>query len=203
MVPVPGSVGDSGFRRESQKNVQGTSNIGSRIDDDAAEPKSPDQQSVRMNSADGREGDLDPDPDLEDKPLSPQVPAGTPADLNASRYPSTKQGKVKAERFRFVGSQVVPPQYPPKDHPISRSEKKKPKKKLTQIKMKDPDVDDEDQSGSKLRSRSGQGWSDEDLENCSIAKNSVPAARSCDADLEAKTDWGPKRTRSSPNQEHQ
>ncbi|POM64367.1 Hypothetical protein PHPALM_20105 [Phytophthora palmivora] len=31
--------------------------------------------------------------------------------------------------------------------------------------MKAPEIDDEDQIGSKPRSRSGQGWSDEDLEN--------------------------------------
>ncbi|POM61016.1 hypothetical protein PHPALM_30039, partial [Phytophthora palmivora] len=57
------------------------------------------------------------------------VPAGTPADLDASRDPSTKQGKAKAEPYRLVGSPVEPPPYPPKDPSISRPDKKKPKKK--------------------------------------------------------------------------
>ncbi|POM75131.1 Hypothetical protein PHPALM_7808 [Phytophthora palmivora] len=66
------------------------------------ESRSADQQSDRRTSADGREGDLDPDPDLEDKPLPPQVPAGTPTDLDASRDPSTKQGKVKTSWLFLV-----------------------------------------------------------------------------------------------------
>ncbi|POM60955.1 hypothetical protein PHPALM_30108 [Phytophthora palmivora] len=68
MVRVPGSVGDSGFHRESHEDVQ----------------------SAKRNSADKREDDLDPDPDLEDKPFPPQVPTGTPADLDLRRDPSTK-----------------------------------------------------------------------------------------------------------------
>ncbi|POM69473.1 Hypothetical protein PHPALM_14233 [Phytophthora palmivora] len=140
MVRVPGSVGDS------------------------ISP-SADQQSTRRNSVDGREGDLDPDPDLEDKPLPPQVPTRTAADLDVSRDPSTKQGKAKAEPYRLVGSPVEPSPYPPRDLPVSRSDKKKPTKKLTWKKMKAPEIDDEDQIGSKPRSRSGQGWLDEDLEN--------------------------------------
>ncbi|POM76907.1 Hypothetical protein PHPALM_5805 [Phytophthora palmivora] len=56
------------------------------------ESRSADQQSARRNSADGT------DPDLEDKPLPPQVPAGTPADLNLRRDPSTKQGRRKWNR---------------------------------------------------------------------------------------------------------
>ncbi|POM61339.1 hypothetical protein PHPALM_29660 [Phytophthora palmivora] len=129
------------------------------------ESRSADQQSARRNSAVGREGHLDPDPDLEEKPLPPQVPTRTPADLDLRRDPSTKQGKAKAEPYKLVGSPVEPPPYPPKDPPISRSEKKKPKKKLTRKKMKAPEIDDGDQIGSKPRSRSEQGWSDEDLEN--------------------------------------
>ncbi|POM63255.1 hypothetical protein PHPALM_27459, partial [Phytophthora palmivora] len=81
------------------------------------------------------------------------------------RDPSTKQGKVKAEPYRLVGSPIEPPPHPPKDPLISRSDKKKPKKKLTRKEKKAPEMDDEDQIGSKPRSRSGQGWSDEDLVN--------------------------------------
>ncbi|POM70407.1 Hypothetical protein PHPALM_13162 [Phytophthora palmivora] len=113
MVRAPGSVGDSGFHRESQEDV----------------------------------------------------PTGTPTDLDVSRDPSTKQGKVKAEPYRLVGSPVEPSPYPPRDLPVSRSDKRKPKKKLTRKKMKAPEIDDGDQIGSKPRSRSEQGWSDEDLEN--------------------------------------
>ncbi|POM67521.1 Hypothetical protein PHPALM_16465, partial [Phytophthora palmivora] len=65
----------------------------------------------------------------------------------------------------LVGSPIEPPPYPAKDPSISRSDKKKPKKKSTRKKMRAPEMDDEDQIGSKPRFRSGQGWSDEDLEN--------------------------------------
>ncbi|POM61645.1 hypothetical protein PHPALM_29310 [Phytophthora palmivora] len=96
------------------------------------ESRSADQQSARWNSADGREDDLVPDPDLEDKPLPPQLPTGI-----------RQQNKA-----RLVESPVEPSPYPPKDPPISRSDKKKPKKKLTRKKMKAPEMDDEDQIGS-------------------------------------------------------
>ncbi|POM61330.1 hypothetical protein PHPALM_29668 [Phytophthora palmivora] len=171
MVRVPRSVGDSGFHRESQEDVpvkveqgeQASSDLGSTMMP-LNESRSADQQSTRR-TFDGREGDPDPDPDLEEKPLPPQVPTETPADLDLRRDPSTKQGKVKAEPYRLVGSPVEPPPYPSKDPLVSRSDKKKPKKKLTRKKMKAPEMDDEDRIGSKPRSRSGQGWSDEDLEN--------------------------------------
>ncbi|POM76003.1 LOW QUALITY PROTEIN: Hypothetical protein PHPALM_6807 [Phytophthora palmivora] len=160
MVRVPGSVGDSGFHRESQEDVQVKVEQGEQASSDLGstmmplnESRSADQQSARRNSADGREGDLDPDPDLEDKKLPPQAPA------------STTLGKVKVEPFRFIRAPVEPSPYPPKDPSISRSDKKKPKKKLTRKKMKDPEMDDEDQLGSKARARAGQGWSDENLEN--------------------------------------
>ncbi|POM58530.1 Hypothetical protein PHPALM_36810 [Phytophthora palmivora] len=100
MVRVPGSVGDSGFHRESQEDVQVKVEQGDQASSDLGstmmpliESRSAHQQSARRNSVDGREGDLDPDPDLVDKHLPPQVPAGTPADLDASRDPSTKQGR--------------------------------------------------------------------------------------------------------------
>ncbi|POM64989.1 Hypothetical protein PHPALM_19399 [Phytophthora palmivora] len=163
MVRVPGSVGDSGFHRESQEDVQVKVEQGEQASSDLGstmmplnESRSGDQQSARRNSDDGREGDLDPDPDLEDKPLPPQVPAGTPADLDLCRDPSINKG-------RLVGSPVELSPYPPRDPPISKSDKKKPKKKLTRKTMKATGVDDEDQIGSKPRSRSGQGWLDEDL----------------------------------------
>ncbi|POM76613.1 Hypothetical protein PHPALM_6128 [Phytophthora palmivora] len=86
------------------------------------ESRSADQQSARRNSADGSESDLGPDPDLEDKTLPPQVPAGSPADLDASRDPPTTQGKVR---------------------------QKEAKKKLMRKKMKAPEMDDEAKIGSK------------------------------------------------------
>ncbi|POM71468.1 Hypothetical protein PHPALM_11963 [Phytophthora palmivora] len=163
MVRVSGSVGDSGFRRESQEDVQVKVEQGDQASSDLGstmmplnESRSADQQSARRNSADGREGDLDPDPDLEEKPLrSPRGP----------RRISTCVEIRQQNKGRLIGSPVEPSPYPPKDPLISRSDKKKPKKKLTRKKMKAPEVDDEDQFGSKPRSRSGQGWSDEDLEN--------------------------------------
>ncbi|POM72921.1 LOW QUALITY PROTEIN: Eukaryotic/viral aspartic protease, active site, partial [Phytophthora palmivora] len=151
MVRVPGSVGDSGFHRESQADVQVKVEQGEQASSDLGptmmplnESRSADQQSARRNSADGRGVDLDPDPDLEDKPLPPQLPTGTPAGLDASRDPSTKQGKAKVEPYRLVGSPIEPPPYPPKDPSISRSDKKKPKKKSTRKKMKAPEMEDED-----------------------------------------------------------
>ncbi|POM61699.1 hypothetical protein PHPALM_29252 [Phytophthora palmivora] len=199
MVRVPGSVGDSGFHRESQEDVQVKVEQGEQASSDLGltmmplnESRSTDQQSVRRISADGREDDLDPDPDLEDKSLPPQVPAGTPADLDASRDPSIKQGKVKAEPYRLVGPSVEPSSHPPKDPPVSRSDKKKPKKKIAWKKMKAPEMDDEDPIGSKPRSRSGQGWSDEDLKNLFYHKELREFLD--DADPEAEAGRGSKGT---------
>ncbi|POM60971.1 LOW QUALITY PROTEIN: hypothetical protein PHPALM_30088 [Phytophthora palmivora] len=133
MVRVPGSVGDSGFHRESQEDVHGKVEQGKQASSDLGttmmplnESRTADQQSVRRNSADGREDDLDPDPDLEDKPLPPQVPAGTPA---------TKQGKRNRTDWSDVRSKL---HHIPKDPPVSRSDKKKPKTKIARKKMKAP-----------------------------------------------------------------
>ncbi|KAG2892261.1 hypothetical protein PC116_g13488 [Phytophthora cactorum] len=96
MVRVPGSLGDSGFHRESQEDVQvkiepgeeASSEVGSTTTQ-LNETRSADRRSAGRNSGDVRKAD--PDPDLEEKPLyPPQVPPGTPADLNLCRDPLTK-----------------------------------------------------------------------------------------------------------------
>ncbi|POM77000.1 Hypothetical protein PHPALM_5689 [Phytophthora palmivora] len=111
MVRVPGSVGDSVFHRESQEDVQLKVEQGEQASSDLGstmmplnESRSADQQSARRNSADGREGDLDPDPDLEEKPLPPQVPSGTPTDLDFRRDPSTRQGRTIAATLQVGGT---------------------------------------------------------------------------------------------------
>ncbi|EGZ10834.1 hypothetical protein PHYSODRAFT_337607, partial [Phytophthora sojae] len=87
MVRVPGSLGDSGFHRESVEYVQVKKEPGEEASSDIGSTKtllnktrSADRQSDRRTSVDGVEGDLETD--LEDKPQHPpQVPSGTPVDL--------------------------------------------------------------------------------------------------------------------------
>ncbi|KAG2761217.1 hypothetical protein PC116_g26898 [Phytophthora cactorum] len=76
MVRVSGSLGDSGFHRKSQEDVQvkiepgeeASSEVGSTTTQ-LNEARSADRRSAGRNSVDGREAD--PNPDLEEKPLSP------------------------------------------------------------------------------------------------------------------------------------
>ncbi|KAG3076424.1 hypothetical protein PI125_g21508 [Phytophthora idaei] len=95
MVRVPGSLGDSGFHRESQEDVQvkiepgeeASSEVGSTTTQ-LNETRSADRRSAGRNSVDVRKADPDP----EEKPLyPPQVPPGTPADLDLHRHPLTKR----------------------------------------------------------------------------------------------------------------
>ncbi|OWY90385.1 hypothetical protein PHMEG_00041500, partial [Phytophthora megakarya] len=71
---VPGSSGASGFHREFQDEVQVKPEKGNEISSDARSTakslnaRSADQQSARRNSVEGSETDMDPDPDLEEKP---------------------------------------------------------------------------------------------------------------------------------------
>ena len=110
MVRVPGSFGDSGFHRESQEDAQVKIEPGEEASSEVGstktllnETRSADRWSFWGNSVDGRE--VDPDPVLEEKPLyPPQVPSGTPADLDASQDSLTKQGKVKTKRYAFADS---------------------------------------------------------------------------------------------------
>ncbi|OWY94451.1 hypothetical protein PHMEG_00035811 [Phytophthora megakarya] len=73
MVRVPGSSGDSGFHRESQEDVQMKIEQGNEMSSDpgSTDARSADWQSAWRNSVDGNEEDLDPDPDLEEKPHPP------------------------------------------------------------------------------------------------------------------------------------
>ncbi|KAG4038931.1 hypothetical protein PC123_g25509 [Phytophthora cactorum] len=76
MVRVSGSLGDSGFHRKSQEDVQvkiepgeeASSEVGSTTTQ-LNEARSADRRSAGRNSVDGREAD--PNLDLEEKPLSP------------------------------------------------------------------------------------------------------------------------------------
>ncbi|OWZ05281.1 LOW QUALITY PROTEIN: hypothetical protein PHMEG_00022657 [Phytophthora megakarya] len=159
MVRVPGFSGDSGFHRESQEEVQVKTEqgkerdvVGCQIDDDVA--------SARRNSVDGREADLDPDPDLEEKPHPPQVSGkGTPADpdsrQDSRQDPLTKQTKVKAEPCSFIDPDK-PTLYLPKDTQVSGSEVGKPRSKTVRKKMTAPDDEEAEH-------HPGSGWSEEDL----------------------------------------
>ncbi|OWZ13696.1 hypothetical protein PHMEG_00012923 [Phytophthora megakarya] len=131
MVRVPGSSGDSGFHRESQEEVQVKTEQGNEASSDARSTttslnaRCADRQSAGKYSVDGSEADLDPDPDLEEKPHPPQVSGkGTPAD------PDSHPDK--------------PTLYLPKDTQVSGSEVGEPRSKTVRKKMKAPD-DEEDE----------------------------------------------------------
>ncbi|EGZ10226.1 hypothetical protein PHYSODRAFT_338895, partial [Phytophthora sojae] len=87
MVRVPGSLGDSGFHRESVEDAQVKKEPGEEASLDIGSTKtllnkvrSADRQSARRTSVDGIEGDLETD--LADKPQHPpQVPSGSPVGL--------------------------------------------------------------------------------------------------------------------------
>ncbi|OWY98361.1 hypothetical protein PHMEG_00030891 [Phytophthora megakarya] len=113
--------------------------------------RSADRQSPRRNSVDGSEADLDPDPDLEEKPHPPHVSdMETPVNPDSRQDPLTKQTKVKAEPYSFIDPDK-PTLYIPKDTQVSRSEVGKPRSKTARKKMKAPD-DEEDEE------HLGSGW---------------------------------------------
>ncbi|OWZ23518.1 hypothetical protein PHMEG_0001585 [Phytophthora megakarya] len=154
MVRVPLSSGDSGFHRESQEDVQSdvistTASLNAR---------SADRRSARRNSVEGSEADLDPDPNLEEKPHPPQVSnIEVPADPDSRQDSLTKQTKVKAQPYSFFDPDK-PTLYLPKDTRVSGSEVGKPRFKTVRKKMKAPDdEEDEDHHGS--------GWSEKDLKS--------------------------------------
>ncbi|GMF56555.1 unnamed protein product [Phytophthora fragariaefolia] len=87
MVRVPGSLGDSGFHRDSpQEDTQSEFRQGNEASTNIGSPTTPlnqdrsaEQQSFGRSSTDGTEEG--PVIDLEDKPRPPtQVPSGTPWD---------------------------------------------------------------------------------------------------------------------------
>ncbi|EGZ21102.1 hypothetical protein PHYSODRAFT_396877, partial [Phytophthora sojae] len=86
LVRVPGSLGDSGFHRESVEDAQVKKEPGEEASSDVGstekllnKTRSADRQSARRTS-----GDLETD--LEAKPQHPpQVASGTPVDLGANR----------------------------------------------------------------------------------------------------------------------
>ncbi|KAG4235168.1 hypothetical protein PC116_g16688 [Phytophthora cactorum] len=113
---------------------EATSEVGSTTTQ-LNEARSADRRSAGRNSVDGREAD----PDLEEKPLyPPQVAPGTPANLDASRYPLTKEGEVKAKRYAFADSPIKPTSYL-KSSPLNvKTDMKNDTTKTTRKKMKAP-----------------------------------------------------------------
>ncbi|OWY92013.1 hypothetical protein PHMEG_00039148, partial [Phytophthora megakarya] len=106
MVRVPGSSGDSGFHRESQEDGQVKIEQGIEMSSDpgstttSLNARSANRQSARRNSVDGNEDDLDPDPDLEEKPHPPRVSdMETPADPDSRQDSLTKTNK---EPYSFI-----------------------------------------------------------------------------------------------------
>ncbi|KAG2764130.1 hypothetical protein PC129_g21937 [Phytophthora cactorum] len=141
MVRVPGSLGDSGFHRESEDDVQvkiepgeeASSEVGS-MTTQLNEARSADRRSAGRNSVDGREAD--PDLDLEEKPLyPPQGPPETPADPDLRRDPLTKEGKVKAKRYAFADSPIKPTSYLKSSPLVAKTDMKNDTTKTTRKKM--------------------------------------------------------------------
>ncbi|GMF33047.1 unnamed protein product [Phytophthora fragariaefolia] len=164
MVCVPGSSGESGFHREPLEDVQlkieqgdqASSELGStttRLN----EARSTDRQSARRTSVGGTEAD--PDPDLEDKPQPPpQVPSGSPVDLDPRQDPPTKQTKAGRERYGFADSMAKPERYISPSRKSTRSGGIQAKQASTRVKMKAPDPEGEDPI------QVAPSWSDVDLE---------------------------------------
>ncbi|OWZ13474.1 hypothetical protein PHMEG_00013194 [Phytophthora megakarya] len=79
MVRVPGSSSDRGFHRDSPEEVPVKTAQGNETSSDARsttvllKARSADRQSTRKISVHGSDVDLDPDPDLREKPHPPQV----------------------------------------------------------------------------------------------------------------------------------
>ncbi|OWZ04394.1 hypothetical protein PHMEG_00023714 [Phytophthora megakarya] len=128
MVRVPGSSGDSGFHRESQEEIQVKTEQGNEMSSDARSTtvslnaRSTDRQSGRRNSVDGSKADLDPDPDLEEKPHPEQVSdMETPADPDSRQGPLTNQTKMEAEPYSFMDPDK-PTLYLRKDTQVFESE---------------------------------------------------------------------------------
>ncbi|KAE9278711.1 hypothetical protein PF008_g28549 [Phytophthora fragariae] len=183
MVRVPGSLGDSGFHRESAEDVQVKKEPGEEASSERGstktllnETRSADRHISGRNSVDGIEGDLETD--LEDKPqYLPQVPSGTPAGLDASRNPLTKTTKAGSDRYTFAGKSIKleteadrqlllevfakrSRKLMPQKHPSTLVPSWDSSKETTvpRQKMKAPDLEDEEEKGSEPR------WSEAALE---------------------------------------
>ncbi|POM59348.1 hypothetical protein PHPALM_31932 [Phytophthora palmivora] len=80
MVSVPGSLGDSGFHRESHEEAHADLRSGKPTSLEIGSPTTPlNQDRSADRSTDGTE--MGPATDLEEKPLPPpQVPSGTQTD---------------------------------------------------------------------------------------------------------------------------
>ncbi|GMF36839.1 unnamed protein product [Phytophthora fragariaefolia] len=156
MVRVPGPLGDSGFHREPEEDAQVKIEAGEQASSDIGSTKTPlnqarsaERQGAGRNAVDGREIDLDPDSysDLEDKlQPPPQVPSGTPVDLETNPDPPTRQTKVRSERYAFAQSLIKP-----QSQPFST---RRGKLEATRKKLKAPDTEVENQ----IRSTADQ-WS--------------------------------------------
>ncbi|KAG6619547.1 reverse transcriptase [Phytophthora cinnamomi] len=140
-VCVPGSLGDSGFHRESpQEDVQGEFGQGNEVSTEIGSPTTPlnqdrsaERQSFGRSSTDGTEGG--PATDLEDKPQPPpQVPSGTPAGLDSHLDPPDESPPAKAG----VRSSTQPPSAK------STAKKKTARPKSSRKKIKAPDSEPED-----------------------------------------------------------
>ncbi|ETP32715.1 hypothetical protein F442_18644 [Phytophthora nicotianae P10297] len=156
MVRVPGSLGASGYHRESpDEEAQAGIGLGNEAPTDIGSPstslnqdRSTDRQSFGRSSTDGTEGGLATD--LDEKPQPPpQVPSGTPAGSDSHQNPLDESPPAKAGN---VSS---------KQPPSSRSTvKKKPaRSKSSRKKLKAPDSDVDD------RIDLTSAWTNEQLEN--------------------------------------
>ncbi|POM74900.1 Hypothetical protein PHPALM_8065, partial [Phytophthora palmivora] len=102
MVRVPGSLGDSGFHRESHEEAHADLRSGKPASLEIGSPTTPlnqdrsaDRQSFGRSSTDGIEEG--PATDLEEKPLPPpKVPSGTPADSDLRRDLQDESPPAKA-----------------------------------------------------------------------------------------------------------
>ncbi|POM65897.1 Hypothetical protein PHPALM_18322 [Phytophthora palmivora] len=149
MVRVPGSLGDSGFLRESHEEAHADLRSGKPASLEIGSPTTPlnqdrsaDRQSFGRSSTDGTEED--PIMDLEEKPLPPpQVPSRTPADHDSSRDLQDESPSAKA-----IQTLVSKPS----------TKKKSTRSKPLRKKMKAPGSDADYQDDLKTV------WTDESLE---------------------------------------
>ncbi|GMG16283.1 unnamed protein product [Phytophthora fragariaefolia] len=141
MVRVPGSLGDSGFHRESpQQDAQSEFGQGKEASTDIGSPTMPlnqdrsaERQSFGRSSTDGTEEG--PVMDLEDKPRPPpQVPSGTPAGLEENLDPPNESPPAQA------GTNTSTQQRSARSTAKKKTSKSKPSRK----KIKAPDSDTED-----------------------------------------------------------
>ncbi|GMF49759.1 unnamed protein product [Phytophthora fragariaefolia] len=143
MVRVPGSLGDSGFHRESpQEDTQSEFGQGNEASTNIGSPTPPlnqdrsaERQSFGRSSTDGTEEG--PVMDLEDKPRPPpQVPSGTPAGLDENLDPPDESPPAQAGTNTSIQPRSG----------RSTAKKKTAKSKPSRKKIKAPDSKTEDRS---------------------------------------------------------